>query len=201
MQNNFSVNTFYNSEARTIVPTFLQFDGISNIQRIRTTILENIRCSAFHVRIQIRANIGQSFQGLANQSYLATMPILIAGGNSREATEREMSVFAICALCNRRDACKRQLNIIGFALFTAIMTAWSVKISLGCSVVLLVVCITFILYSLYNESQVLRQIQRELLQLLRSTPQEDIDQYFNQAGVQIILVLDTLRLSQRRMAN
>ena len=37
------------------------------------------------------------------------------------------------------------------------------------------------LYSLYNESQVLRQVQRELLQLLRSTPQEDIDNYFNQA--------------------
>ena len=109
------------------------------------------------------------------------MPILIAGGNSREATERELSVFAICALCDRRDACKRQLNVIGFALFTAVMASWSVKISLGCSVALLVICIAFILYSLYNESQVLRQVQRELLQLLRSTPQEDIDQYFNQA--------------------
>ena len=109
------------------------------------------------------------------------MPILISGGNSREASERELSVFAICALCDRRDACKRQLNVIGFALFTAIMASWSVKISLGCAVSLLMICIAFMLYSLYNESQVLRQVQRELLQLLRNTPQEDIDQYFNQA--------------------
>ena len=109
------------------------------------------------------------------------MPVMIAGGNSREASQRELSVFAICALCDKRDACKRQLNVIGFALFTAIMASWGVKISLGCSMALLLICIGFILYSLYNESQVLRQVQRELLMLLRSTPQEDIDQFFNQA--------------------
>ena len=109
------------------------------------------------------------------------MPILIAGGNSHEASERELTVFALCALCDRRDQSKKQLNIIGFALFTAIMASWSVKISLGCSVALLVICISFMLYSLYNESQVLRQVQRELIQLLRITPQEDIEQFFNQA--------------------
>ena len=109
------------------------------------------------------------------------MPILIAGGNSREATDRELNVFAICALSDRRGACKRQMHVISFALFTAVMAGWGVKVSLGCSVVLLAVCIIFMLYSLYNESQVLRQVQRELLQLLRSTPQEDIDNYFNQA--------------------
>ena len=185
MQNNFSVNTsryFKIYYLHDIFSTTLRkLDGISNIHRIRTTILDNYRNSTFHVKLQIRANLGENFQGLANVSYLATMPILIAGGNSREATERELNVFAICALCDRRDACKRQLNVIGFALFTGIMAGWGVKVSLGCSVVLLAVCIIFMLYSLYNESQVLRQVQRELLQLLRSTPQEDIDNYFNQA--------------------
>ena len=107
------------------------------------------------------------------------MPILIAGGSAREASERELNVFAICALCDRRDACQRQLNVIGFALFTAIMATWGIKVSLGCSIVLLALCIVFMLYSLYNESQVLRQVQRELLQLLRSAPQEDIDSLFN----------------------
>ena len=109
------------------------------------------------------------------------MPILISGGDSREASQRELSVFAICALSDRRDASRRQVNIIGFALFTAIMASWSIKISLGCAVSLLMICIGFMLYSLYNESRVLRQVQRELLQLLRDTPQSDIDQYFNQA--------------------
>ena len=109
------------------------------------------------------------------------MPILISGGDSREASQRELSVFAICALSDRRDACKRQVNIIGFALFAAIMASWSIKISLGCAVSLLIISIGFMLYSLYNESRFLRQVQRELLQLLRNTPQADIDQYFNQA--------------------
>ena len=109
------------------------------------------------------------------------MPILISGGDSREASQRELSVFAICALSDRRDNSRRQVNIIGFALFTAIMASWSIKISLGCAVSLLMICIGFMLYSLYNESRVLRQVQRELLQLLRDTPQSDIDQYFNQA--------------------
>ena len=109
------------------------------------------------------------------------MPILISGGNSQEASQRELSVFAICALTDRREASKRQLNIIGFALFCAVMASWAIKISLGCAVSLLMICIGFMLYSLYNESRVLHQVQRELLQLLRDTPQSDIDQYFNQA--------------------
>ena len=109
------------------------------------------------------------------------MPILISGCDSQEASQRELSVFAICALSDRREASRRQLNIIGFALFCAIMASWAIKISLGCAVSLLMICIGFMLYSLYNESRVLRQVQRELLQLLRDTPQSDIDQYFNQA--------------------
>ena len=83
------------------------------------------------------------------------MPILISGGDSQEASRRELSVFALCALTDKREASKRQL--------------------------LLMICIGFMLYSLYNESVVLCQVQRELLQLLRETPKEDIDEFFNQA--------------------
>ena len=109
------------------------------------------------------------------------MPILVSGGDSQEASRRELSVFALCALTDKREASKRQLNIIEFALFTAVMATWAIKISLGCAVSLLMICIAFMLFSLYNESVVLRQVQRELLQLLRETPQEDIDNIFNQA--------------------
>ena len=109
------------------------------------------------------------------------MPILVSGGDSREASQRELSVFALCALTDKREASKRQLNTIGFALFTAVMSTWAMKISLGCALALLVISIAFMLYSLYTESVVLRQVQRELLQLLRETPKEDIDNFFNQA--------------------
>ena len=40
------------------------------------------------------------------------------------------------------------------------------------------IAIRFMLYSLYNESKVLRQVQRELVGLLCETPQEDIEQFF-----------------------
>ena len=109
------------------------------------------------------------------------MKIRISGGDSHETSQRELSVFAICALTDRREVSRRQLNIIGFALFCAIMASWAIKISLGCAVSLLMICIGFMLYSLYNESRVLRQVQRELLQLLRNTPQSDINEFFNQA--------------------
>ena len=61
------------------------------------------------------------------------------------------------------------------------MGQWAIKISLGCAVALLCISVVFMLYSLYNESKVLRQVQKELLQLLRDVPQQDIDEFFSEA--------------------
>ena len=45
--------------------------------------------------------------------------------------------------------------------------------------VLLCISIGFALYALYTESRTLRQIQRELLALLRDTPTSDLQAFFD----------------------
>ena len=106
------------------------------------------------------------------------MPILVSGGNSNTASQRELAVFSLCALVDKRDQSKKQLHLISFSLFCCIMSGWTMKISLTCAIGLLMIAICFMLLSLYNESKVLRQVQRELIGLLRETPQEDIEQFF-----------------------
>ena len=53
------------------------------------------------------------------------------------------------------------------------------KISLGAACILLCISIIFAIYALYMESRTLRQIQRELIALLRDTPRSDIQEFFS----------------------
>ena len=109
------------------------------------------------------------------------MPILVSGGDSQTASQKQLAVFALCSLIDKREQSKKQLHLIGFSLFCCVMGQWAIKVSLGCAVALLCISVVFMLYSLYNESKVLRQVQRELLQLLRDVPQQDIDEFFSEA--------------------
>ena len=59
------------------------------------------------------------------------------------------------------------------------MASWGLKISLGISCVLLAISIVFAVYALYMEKSNLRQIQRELLGLLRDTPSSDIRDFLS----------------------
>ena len=109
------------------------------------------------------------------------MPVLVSGGDSNVASQKQLAVFSLCALIDKRDQSKKQLHLIAFSVFCCVMGAWAIKISLGCAVALLCISVCFMLYSLYNESRVLRQVQRELLGLLRETPQQDIEEFFSEA--------------------
>ena len=106
------------------------------------------------------------------------MPVLVSGGNSNSASQRELAVFSLCALIDKRDQSKKQLHIITFSVFCCIMSGWAMKICLAFAIALLCIAISFMLYTLYNESRVLRQVQRELLGLLRVIPQQDIEEFF-----------------------
>ena len=106
------------------------------------------------------------------------MPVLVHGGDSDEVSLASLRCFALCSLIDRRDASKVQVNVIGTVIFINTM-AWGLKASLGLVSVLLCLSIGFAIYALYTESQVLRQIQRELIQLLRDTPTSDLEAYFN----------------------
>ena len=106
------------------------------------------------------------------------MPVLVHGGDSAEVSQASLRCFALCSLIDRRNASKAQINVIGTVIFINTM-AWTLKASLAFVSVLLCLSIGFAIYALYTESQVLRQIQRELIQLLRDTPTSDLEAYFN----------------------
>ena len=106
------------------------------------------------------------------------MPVLVHGGDSDEVSQASLRCFALCSLIDRRNASKVQINVIGIVIFINTM-AWTLKASLALVSALLCLSIGFAIYALYTESQVLRQIQRELIQLLRDTPTSDLEAYFN----------------------
>ena len=107
------------------------------------------------------------------------MPVLIAGGDSDTASQRDLWIFSLCALIDKRNNSKNQINVIGLSILCTIMASWGLKISLGISCVLLAISIVFAVYALYMEKSNLRQIQRELLGLLRDTPSSDIRDFFS----------------------
>ena len=84
------------------------------------------------------------------------MPVLIAGGDSATASERDLAIFGLCCLIDKRDASKLQLNILAFSIFCMLMASWGLKTSLDASCILLFIAIVFVFYALYNESQTLR---------------------------------------------
>ena len=105
------------------------------------------------------------------------MPVLVAGNNGDE-NQRDLTIFALISLIDRRDACKLQLNVLSLSILCTVMASWTIKASLVATCVLLVLSISFCMYALYRESQTLRTIQTELLVLLRDTSREDIEQFF-----------------------
>ena len=107
------------------------------------------------------------------------MPIIVSGGDSDTASQRDLRIFALCSLIDKRDASRTQMNVIGFSILCIIMASWGLKISLGVSCILLCISIIFAIYALYMESRTLRQIQRELMALLRDTPRADIRDFFS----------------------
>ena len=72
------------------------------------------------------------------------MPVLVQGGDSQSASQRDLTVFALCSLIDKRDASKSQLNIIAFSVFCSLMAIWGLKLSLGATCILL--CISFALH-------------------------------------------------------
>ena len=106
------------------------------------------------------------------------MPIIVSGGDSDTASQRNLRVFALCSLIDKRDASRTQMNVIAFSIFCFVMASWGLKLSLGAACILLCISIIFAIY-MYMESRTFRQIQRELMSLLRDTPRSDILEFFS----------------------
>ena len=114
-----------------------------------------------------------------NWSNLLKMPIIVSGGDSDTASQRDLRIFALCSLIDKRDASRTQMNVIAFSIFCIVMASWGLKLSLGAACILLCISIIFAIYALYMESRTLRQIQRELMALLHDTPRADIQDFFS----------------------
>ena len=80
------------------------------------------------------------------------MPVIVAGGDSQSASQRDLAVFSLCSLIDKRDASKSQLNTIAFSIFCSLMAAWGLNVSLGAACILLCISIAFALYALYTEA-------------------------------------------------
>ena len=91
-----------------------------------------------------------------NWSNLLIMPIIVSGGDSDTASQRDLRIFALCSLIDKRDASRTQMNVIGFSILCIIMASWGLKISLGASCILLIISIIFAIYALYMERSNLR---------------------------------------------
>ena len=105
------------------------------------------------------------------------MPIIVSGGDSDTASQRDLRVFALCSLIDKRDV--SQMNVIAFSILCIVMASWGLKLSLGAACILFSILIIFAIYALYMESRTIRQIQRELMSLLRDTPRSDIQEFFS----------------------
>ena len=82
------------------------------------------------------------------------MPVLVAGGDSDYASKRDLRIFSLCALIDKRNTSKTQINVIGLSILFTIMASWCLKISLWISCVLLAISIIFCnLCSLHGEKQ------------------------------------------------
>ena len=107
------------------------------------------------------------------------MPIIVSRGDSDTASQRDLRIFALCSLIDKRDASRTQMNVIAFSILCIVMASWGLKLSLGAACILLCISIIFAIYALYMESRTLRRIQRELMALLRDTPRADIQDFFS----------------------
>ena len=85
-----------------------------------------------------------------NWSNLLIMPIIVSGGDSDTASQRDLRIFALCSLIDKRDASRTQMNVIGFSILCIIMASWGLKISLGPSCILLIISIIFLIGFLFQ---------------------------------------------------
>ena len=89
-------------------------DQTSFLWTICSTILENSLCNILHIRICISSSIATCLQKLANQPLINPfhkMPVLVSGGNSNSASQRESQQFSPFVLSlikgiNQRSSCR-----------------------------------------------------------------------------------------------
>ena len=84
--------------------------------------------------------------------------------------QTSLHCFGVLSLRAKKHYILGQISLLKWTLFYLIMTSLCLKSALGASVILLLLAIILIIICLYNESENLRNVQRQLTELVNNTP-------------------------------
>ena len=97
------------------------------------------------------------------------MPFVSINPDSVEE-QTSLHVFGVLSLRAKKHYILGQLSLLKWSLFYLAMTYLCLKSALGSSVILLLLAVILIIVCLYNESENLRNVQRQFIELVNNTP-------------------------------
>ena len=106
------------------------------------------------------------------------MPVII-GTNSQKPSDAEIHMYAVLALVEKKQKHSFTQTILHDLLCFLIMTSFTLKSSLVISFILLASAIAMVICLLHAESENLRIIQTQLLDLERNSPEEVLNDIVN----------------------
>ena len=89
-----------------------------------------------------------------------------------DSVEEQTSLhcFGVLSLRSKKQFILGQISLLKWSLVYLTMTSLCLKSTLGASVILLLLAIILIGLCLYNETENLRNVQRQLIELVANTP-------------------------------
>ena len=89
-----------------------------------------------------------------------------------DSVEEQTSLhcFGVLSLRAKKHYILGQISLLKWSLFYLVMTSLCLKSALGSSVILLLLAVILIIICLYNESENLRNVQWQLIELVNNTP-------------------------------
>ena len=99
------------------------------------------------------------------------MPFVSVSPNDIGIEEQtSLHCFGVLSLRAKKHYILGQISLLKWSLFYLIMTSLCLKSALGSSVILLLLAVILIIICLYNESENLRNVQSQLIELVNNTP-------------------------------
>ena len=85
--------------------------------------------------------------------------------------QTSLHVFGVLSLRAKKHYILGQLSLLKWSLFYLAMTSLCLKSALGSSVILFLLAVILIMVCLYNETENLRNVQQQLIELVNNTLQ------------------------------
>ena len=100
----------------------------------------------------------------------------------RNAGRDEVSIhmFSVLALRQKRLCIQTQINVLRVCLLFLMAASLGMKSALGASAVLLFLAIGLVIYSLHTESENLKVVQAQLVDIIRNTPLQVLNEVLDE---------------------